>query len=125
MARVQNLKSTNRTHIEGSTYSVGSSSKVTSVNSPFHGDVSRASSFHLASVPFASFFSSSNSSSLFSFSHTSNHARISSLYSLVIWSILSASSAHSLQRGACVFSSCSVKRSSYFTILLGKSSHLQ
>ena len=125
MARVRDLKSTDRTQIEGNTYSVDSSCEVTSVNSLFHGDASCVSSFHLAFVSFAYFFSSSNSSSLFSFSHASSRAKLSSFSSLVILSILSSSSAHSLQRGARVFSSCSVKRSSYFTILLGKSSHPQ
>jgi len=48
MARVWDLKSTDMTQTEESTYSVGSSPEVTSVNSPFRGDASRASSFHLA-----------------------------------------------------------------------------
>ena len=122
MARVRYLKAIDRTQTERSTYSVGSSSQVTLVNTLFRGDASRVSSFHLASVSFASLCSSCNSSSLFS-SHASNHARISSFSSLVIWSIHLASSTHSLQWGAHVFSSRSVKRSSYFTILTGKYSH--
>ena len=72
------------------TYSVGSLSEVTSVNSPSCGDVVRASSSHLAYVSFASSFSSSNSSALFSFSQASNQAKIFSFSFLVIWSILSA-----------------------------------
>ena len=125
MARVWNLKSTDRTQMVERTYSVGSLSEVTSVNSPSCGDAVRASSFHLTSVSFASSFSSSNSSALFSFSQASNQAKISSFSFLANWSILSASLAHSLHRGACVFSSCSVKRYSYFTIFIGKSSHPQ
>jgi len=51
---------------------VGSLSEVISVNFPSCGDAVRASSSYLASVSFASSFSSSNSSALFSFSQASN-----------------------------------------------------
>ena len=56
-------------------YSVGSSSEVTSVNSPFRGDAARVF-FYLVFVSFASLFSGSSSLALFSFSNASNRADI-------------------------------------------------